>query len=288
MKSKIKISLIILLGIMLYLVTPVHGYGFNIGITSDKSVVTAGDSLTVTVSVENLDAGTAGFHALQADIKYDTNVFEEVTSSDITGLNNWSCTYNQGALVAQNSAYITEDTPICQITLRVKASVNLGDVQVGIANALVSINKTEISSADKSVTISIKNISSKNPNYKIEDRYIKGISPLTTIAEFKNQIVGTITVKNQEGNVVADTDLVGTGMTITCGTENYSLIVKGDLNGDGKISLADVSLMKMHMIKLSLLSGDYLLAADINQNGKEADIVDFSTILDVYFEIEKI
>ncbi len=52
-------------------------------------------------------------------------------------------------------------------------------------------------------------------------------------------------------------------------------ITYGDINNDGKISNADIVLLKRHILQLSTLSGDALKAADVNRDGKisNADIV---------------
>ena len=48
----------------------------------------------------------------------------------------------------------------------------------------------------------------------------------------------------------------------------YTVVVKGDVNGDGKIYATDYVKVKNHIMGKSSLSGSYLLAADINNDGK--------------------
>lgn len=152
----------------------------------------------------------------------------------------------------------------------------------------------------KNANICIKAFTKRIDNDKItnsyiidENNFVTNISPKTLVSEFitklSKQIGKKVLVFDKEGNEIEKDIYVSTGMKILINDEDIcSAVVKGDLNGDGKVSLADVSLMKMHMIRLSLLTNEYLKASDINLNGKEADIVDFSTILDVYFGTENI
>ncbi len=44
-------------------------------------------------------------------------------------------------------------------------------------------------------------------------------------------------------------------------------IKKGDVNNDGKISLSDLAAVRLHLLELSILTGDALIAADCNGDG---------------------
>jgi hypothetical protein len=45
-------------------------------------------------------------------------------------------------------------------------------------------------------------------------------------------------------------------------------VVRGDINGDGKINTIDAIMLAQHIVGVNLLTGDALLAADINGDGK--------------------
>ena len=55
-------------------------------------------------------------------------------------------------------------------------------------------------------------------------------------------------------------------MTTDTGKE-YTLIVIGDLNSDGKINISDLSMLRKHYLKVELLQGEYEKAADLENNG---------------------
>jgi hypothetical protein len=44
----------------------------------------------------------------------------------------------------------------------------------------------------------------------------------------------------------------------------YTIIVTGDTNGDGNITITDMIAIKAHVLKKSTLSGVYAIAADTN------------------------
>ena len=62
-----------------------------------------------------------------------------------------------------------------------------------------------------------------------------------------------------------DNELIKTGLKlIVGGKQEYTLIVKGDIDGNGEITLTDLAKMKLHCIEKDLLEGNALKAADVN------------------------
>lgn len=55
------------------------------------------------------------------------------------------------------------------------------------------------------------------------------------------------------------------------------MIIKGDVNGDGKITVEDLMLVRAHLLGNITLRGDAFIAADTNNNG-EITISDLSNI----------
>lgn len=56
------------------------------------------------------------------------------------------------------------------------------------------------------------------------------------------------------------------------------MIIIGDVNGDGRITIDDLIEIEKHMINIKELKGDAFTAADVNHDG-EVDILDYSRIL---------
>ena len=69
-------------------------------------------------------------------------------------------------------------------------------------------------------------------------------------------------------------------LSITAGAQSRGKVeeeVFGDINGDGKLDPTDSILLKRHLLKISLLSGEGFKAADVDENGR-LDITDYSFI----------
>lgn len=87
--------------------------------------------------------------------------------------------------------------------------------------------------------------------------------------------------------LVPDMTVVGTGMTVSLVVkkledgelkdevrETLTLVVTGDLNGDGLVTLTDFVLLKSHLLGIRVLSGAYMEAADLTGDG-EVTLTDF-------------
>ena len=114
-----------------------------------------------------------------------------------------------------------------------------------------------------------------NSGFKYNDNYIFGIDVGTNISTF----VGNVTAYNSKV-VVAITDssnktktdnIFKTGdkviVTGSDGTKTYTVIVSGDINGDGIVSEIDYVKVKNYISRLIDLDSVSLEAADINRDG---------------------
>ncbi len=113
-------------------------------------------------------------------------------------------------------------------------------------------------------------------NIKYQDGYLTYIKQNTTGTELSNTIYSkdanakvTITDKNNKTKTNSN---LATGdklkVTIDNDTKTYTLSVKGDCSGDGKITILDLLKIQKAILNKSPLSGEYKVAADTNYDGK--------------------
>ena len=114
---------------------------------------------------------------------------------------------------------------------------------------------------------------SKDINIDIENRILSNINFNKNVSEFLRKIntSGNITVMNNRDEVLNNNSLVGTGsrVTINLSKDNYDylLMIKGDINGDGLLSLDDINVISDYLYKnKNSLTGIYLDAADYDNN----------------------
>lgn len=115
--------------------------------------------------------------------------------------------------------------------------------------------------------------------------YLTGIQPATTVEAFKSKITvkdGTIKVFNSAGKEKTSGN-IATGDKITVYKKDNSeyisksIVVYGDVSGDGKISILDLANVQKHILKVKTQSGNYSIAADTNKDGK-ISIIDLANV----------
>ena len=123
--------------------------------------------------------------------------------------------------------------------------------------------------------------------YTIKDSYISRIEEETTVAEFKQKVEANmeITIVDNKGNKVEDDAIICTGMIVKIGEKlEYTAVVIGDINGDGKISITDIAKIKLHIIEKEILTGAGYVAGDINDDAR-LSITDLAQIKLIFLEL---
>ncbi|MGX8834730.1 dockerin type I domain-containing protein [Amedibacillus sp. YH-ame6] len=99
-----------------------------------------------------------------------------------------------------------------------------------------------------------------------------------------------VSIKNGSGQTITS-GKVGTGMKLTIKedeeTQTYDILVRGDVNGDGKISSLDYASIKNHILKIKSIQGIYNTASDVNRDGKISSL-DYALVKNAILNISNI
>ncbi len=138
----------------------------------------------------------------------------------------------------------------------------------------VVVGSVSTSSSSSSSTLTNAQIISKL-GYTNSSNYLTGISVGTSVSSLissinKIQSSTTVTVKNTSSTTITS-GTISTGMTLTLKTgsssNTYTLVIRGDVNGDGSIKSSDYVRIKNYIMGSVSLTAAQKLAADANKDG---------------------
>ena len=174
----------------------------------------------------------------------------------------------EDVVVMYNNIILTENTDY-----QLSVAEGVDNVHVGTSELTITFIGNYEGLAKKNFKIKEKepeDITSTDIDINPDTGYISKITAGTTVAAFREMLKENVTVHilDKENKTVANNALLGTGMKVQVmnGTEvvkTYTVIVTGDTNGDGKITITDMIAIKAHILKKELLTGASEKAADV-------------------------
>ena len=165
-----------------------------------------------------------------------------------------------------------------------KAKVSgAGAVPLKVGSNTVKVTVTAENGSQRTFTLTIAREANQeefsiNPKYKVSgSKQVSGITLGTKVSDFVknlNIVGGYAQVKTAGGSTKQNSAVVATGDTVTIyrndGTQyaKWTVLLYGDVNGDGKISSSDCIKVRNHVLGTNTLSGLYAVAGDINRDGR--------------------
>ena len=127
--SKIIVTLIIATMLLVFIALPVKAasYTFTFSVNPEKVNAKPGDTITVDLGMADIDQTGDGINAIQGDISYDENIFENVEI--VTAGNNWSVSLNQSADSSLKGRFVINNMSNqknTQVVAKLKAKIKSG------------------------------------------------------------------------------------------------------------------------------------------------------------------
>ncbi len=157
MKKKIlKLTTIAMLLVITY-ATIVSALSLTVSMETNTTTVAEATEFTVTVKVSNLDVGENGINSLTGTLKYNKNIFEEITESSIEGLNGWNSSYEKdsGKIASTKQSFVKSEEAVFNITLKTKSNVTGKEGLVEFTDIKAQNSDSQIDAPNISVKISV-------------------------------------------------------------------------------------------------------------------------------------
>lgn len=204
-------------------------------------------------------AGAKGVSGFSGDtLKYTVNVDNDKSTVVI------------GATSVRSDAKITGTG-----TKTLKVGTNTFSIVVTAANGSkrtyeITINRAGATGDYKTIEQIIT-----DTKLNIDSNYITGLSFTTKASGFETLVTASepkskVVVKRGNTTITTGNVITGDTVTITSGdeTKTYTVILYGDINKDGKISILDLLAEQKHLLGTNKLTGTTAKAADVNKDGK--------------------
>ena len=118
-------------------------------------------------------------------------------------------------------------------------------------------------------------------NYKVKDKYITDVKLNTSINDFDLGLDNIYNVKIT--NKLLDNGLIGTGNKVNIYLDdelvaNYTIVVKGDTTGDGKVSVGDVAKLYQYLKKKITMEEHFATAGNVVDVDDEIKVGDVAKL----------
>ena len=228
----------------------------------------AGNTTTKTIVVDKIDKVSPVINSItkNTEEKAEEIILTVNAIDGQSGIEGYS--WDNGVTWVKTNIYTVIDNGTYKVEVKDKAG-NISEKEIIINNI-----KGEEPSQEEDIIINnceIKSIEGKS--------YVFGISSQTKINDFIMNIQTNTEceIVDKNKNIVQGNSLVATGMKIVTDKSEYILVVKADLNSDGKTDISDLSVAASYLVGRGSLDTVYRLAGDINSDGI-IDITDISIL----------
>ena len=232
------------------------------------------------------------------DMGASTLINTKSSNNNLNSLSISDCTLTPtfDSAITSYSCAVPSSTSKVKITGKVADKATTNDfkevsLNEGENKITITVKAEDGKTKTYNVTIVRKNASNENvddvvKSIKLKDNngnltgFTLGNDVSTIVKNIKNNYKNAVVKVYDANNNEIEKGLIATGQKITViynTTKTYNVVVKGDTNGDGKVSAIDYSKVKLDILKTTKLNGAYSLAADTSGDGK-ISAIDYSKI----------
>ena len=185
--------------------------------------------------------------------------------------------------VEDRKIYVNTAKPVVKDENIASIFIRLNDTNIEYYDGIVlkdegTYNITAMDKAGNTSTIEFYVVDENPDGYIIKDSYIMNVWQKTTVTQFREKLGLDIDYKiKRKDTELKETDIVATGdiVELPLGID-CTIIVAGDINGNGEVTVYDLSMLRNYILKIQEFNEIQSLAADINVDGNEIGVKDYS------------
>ncbi len=251
----------------------------NVPVTIDNNELIAGETTSVTITVAPTDPSSSVESTVYTIDVYREPLSQNAELSNLT-VSNATISPAFDPSVFQYTATVSHDVE--QLILNAYAADSNATVKVDNPK-LKSGETTSVTitvTAEDGITKFVYNIDVTRPRapypdkitsaqYTVGSTYISKIAEKTTVSKLLSGLKENqhIKIRRADGSLASANEVVGTGFTVNLmhgdvTKQTLTVVVTGDTDRDGEITIGDMIAIKAHLLKKSILSGVYAIAAD--------------------------
>lgn len=161
--------------------------------------------------------------------------------------------------------WTTDNADIAAVENGVVTAVNMGAVDITVT--------TQDGSYKAVCTVTIQADKIGSTDYLVGGGLISNVAKYTSVMAFKAKLLNGANARiyKSDGSELTS-GTIGTGMMVALSVggverDRLTIVVNGDTNGDGAISISDYTLTRYDILALKALEGVYHTAGDVNGDG---------------------
>lgn len=204
---------------------------------------------------------------LTPSFSYSTTSYSLVVENSVSSVSVSAAAFDSTASIKVNGTSLTDGKA------NVKLSVGDNTIKVNVTAENGDLYTYTITIARQSGSTSV---TVSSDVYTISDNIIKKVEPSTTLSAFAANITLTdsayFTVTSSSGSVKADSEIVGTGDKVIVYNSDgsvfntFTVLIYGDVTGDGAITNSDLIKIRNHILSTVSLTDVYATAADVTKD----------------------
>ena len=154
--KKLFVSLFTFMFAIFISISTVNASSFEMKVESDKNIIKPGETIVLTVSIQNVNFDNDGIDLLLTNISYDNNVFENITQENIKAVGEWGgllFNSSNNKLIIERNSQTKSNEEVFQISLKAKDKIEVESSTISIEQSQSTDGNQDINGIDGKIEL---------------------------------------------------------------------------------------------------------------------------------------